>query len=187
MTMIIQRSLVVVLLVGSVACAASSRQRPVGVGDVAQGTDSLVSVRKQFEGSWTLVSLHFTTPDGKQSNVDASGTLSSDAFGELAIQYKMSEQGVKSLASLGVQSPNPVITTSGRAVFNPQLKQVTYTSEDFEKRSGGFDPKLAALRANPFALERIRYYSFESDGTLRLATKYDSGTEAIVSRWKKGS
>jgi hypothetical protein len=182
---IINATLVVVLLVTATGCTASSRQRPVSVGDVDTGTGSLAATRKQFEGSWKLVSLHITAPDGNKADLDATGTLTSDSFGTLSIEYRLSDQGLKSMAAMGVTSPNPVISTTGRAVFNPQNQSVTYTSEDFAARSAGFDPKLAASRANPFALERIRYYSFETDGTLRLATKYDSGSEAIVSRWKK--
>ena len=182
-----KRTLVVLLLIASAACAASSRQRPVGVGDVGSGADSLASARKQFEGNWTLMSMSITAQDGRKSDLEATGTLTSDAFGVLAIQYRLSDAGVKSLAALGITSPNPVITTTGQAVINPQNKQVTYTSDDFEARSAGFDPKLAAARANPFALERVRYYNFEGDGTLRLSTKYDSGTEAIVTRWKRAN
>ena len=53
-----------------------------------------------------------------------------------------------------------------------------------EERALGFDPKLAAQRANPFALERIRYYEFRADGTLMLSTKYETGKEAAVSLWE---
>jgi hypothetical protein len=182
---IIKRTFVVALLIASAGCAASSRQRPVDVGDVSTGADSLAATRKQFEGNWKLVSLQISAEDGKKSDLDATGSLTSDAFGVLAIEYRLSEQGLKSMAAMGIKSPNPVISTTGQAVFDVQQRRVTYTSEDFEARSAGFDPKLAAARANPFALERIRYYTFESDGTLRLATKYDNGAEAIVSRWKK--
>ena len=49
------------------------------------------------------------------------------------------------------------------------------------------DPQTAARRQNPFALERIRYYSFDDQGILALATRYDNGSEAVVSKWKKSS
>ena len=48
----------------------------------------------------------------------------------------------------------------------------------------GFDPQLAALRSNPFSLERTRSYLFSNDGTLRMATKYEDGKDALVSVWK---
>ena len=43
--------------------------------------------------------------------------------------------------------------------------------------SVAFDPDACAQRANPFALERVRYYTFGADGTLTLATRYDNGQE----------
>jgi len=49
----------------------------------------------------------------------------------------------------------------------------------------GFDPTLAAQRANPFALERVRYYTLGTDGTLTLNTRYEDGREAAVSHWKR--
>ncbi len=58
---------------------------------------------------------------------------------------------------------------------------------DTTQKALGFDPDLAARRANPFALERARYYTFEEDGTLTLATRHDNGNDASVSRWKRGA
>jgi len=64
--------------------------------------------------------------------------------------------------------------------MNRRLKVI-----DFEERALGFDPTLAAARANPFALERIRYYDLRADGMLSLSTRCDSGKEAAVSLWKR--
>ena len=72
-----------------------------------------------------------------------------------------------------------------RVVIDTQQNRITYIGDDFEARALGFDPKLAAARANPFALERIRYYKFETDGTLTLSTRYDDGKEAAASQWKR--
>ena len=72
----------------------------------------------------------------------------------------MSDVGSKALAGVGVKSPNPVVSTTGRVVFDTQQQRITLSSaDDFEEKALGFDPKLAAARANPFALERIRYYA----------------------------
>ena len=65
--------------------------------------------------------------------------------------------------------PTPVISTTGRAVINPQQRTITYQSEKAETEL--LDPKLAALRANPFALERIRYYTIGADGVLTMTTR----------------
>jgi hypothetical protein len=47
------------------------------------------------------------------------------------------------------------------------------------------DAGVAAKRDNPLAAERVRYYKFDSDGTLVLSTRYPDGKEASVGRWKR--
>lgn len=171
--------------VAASACASRPRQTPLPTTPVNEGADTMSAVRKQLEGQWTLVSLNVTADDGRQQAIDASGLLNSDAFGNLHIEYRMSEAGQKALAALGIKTPNPVISTSGRVVIDPQKKLITYVGEDVKTQ--GFDPDLAARRANPFALERPRFYAFDADGTLTLTSRYDSGKDAAVGRWKKSS
>ena len=166
------------------ACAAAPRARPLPTERV-ESTNATTAARKQFEGHWSLVSFKVNAPDGRQINVDATGDLNFDAFGVLQVQYKMSDAGLKALASVGVTSPNPVISTTGRVVIDTQQNRITYIGDDFEERALGFDPKLAAARANPFALERIRYYKLGDDGMLTLSTHYDDGKDANVSQWKR--
>ena len=178
--------IVTVLALAAVsACAASPRQRPLPTERIESGPNSTTAVRKQFEGNWTLVSFKVSAEDGRQVDVDATGNLSFDGFGVLGVRYQMSDAGLNSLASVGVTSPNPVISTTGRVVIDTQQHRITYIGDDFEERALGFDPKLAAARANPFALERIRYYDLRADGTLSLSTRYESGKDAAVSLWKR--
>ena len=167
------------------ACAAAPRQRPLPTEKIETGPNSTSAVRKQFEGQWSLVSFKVNGQDGRQTNVDAKGDLTFDPFGVLKIQYQMSDQGLKELTSVGVTSPNPVVSTTGRVVFDTQAHKITYLADDFEERALGFDPKLAAARANPFALERVRYYAIGNDGLLTLSTKYENGKDAAVSQWKR--
>ena len=169
----------------AIGCASSPRQRPVGVGDVDTGPESLTAVRQQLDGKWTLATLAIFDETGNKVNVEATGTLVADAYGGLAIEYRMSDAGQKALGSLGIVSPNPVMTTSGRVAIEPRQRQITYVGADYTKQ-GGYDAALAAKRANPFALERIRYYTFNADGTLSLATRHDNGKDAVVSTWKRG-
>jgi hypothetical protein len=179
--------LVISCMAGSlIGCAASPRQRPIPTTAIAEGAMTADGVRKQLEGRWVLVSLTVTAEDGRRTAVEATGALTSDEFG-MHVEYRMSDSGQKSLAALGITSPDPVISTTGRVVIDPRQQQITYVGEDFEKRAQGFDPDLAARRANPFALERTRYYAFGDDGTLTLSTRYDSGKEAAVSHWRRTS
>jgi hypothetical protein len=139
-----------------------------------------------LDGKWALVSLTVYTADGRTSKIAAEGTLTSD-FSSMVIEFRMAESGQKALADLGIKSPNPTISTSGRVLINIQKHEITYANDDLRRRAMGFDPSLDALRKNPFALERLRYYTFGPDNTLRLSTRYDDGKEASVSVWKKAS
>jgi len=164
-------------------CAASERQRPLQTSPVATSGNTLEAARKQLEGRWTLVSLEYAAPDGKRATVEGTaGTLTADGFGNLEIEYRLSESGVKALGSLGFKTPSPIISTTGRSVINVDQKSIVYVDD----KAQPFDPKVAAGRQNPFALERTRYYDFGADGLLTLTTRHDDGKDAAVSKWKKG-
>jgi hypothetical protein len=175
------------VMLASSACAAKPRGRPLRTTPIAEGAGTLESARNFLAGRWVLDSLRITTEDGRGAAIEAAGALTADPNGTLAIEYRMSEAGQKTLASLGIDAPDPVISTSGRVVIDPQQRQITYLGDDFQQRAQGFDPDLAARRANPFALERTRHYTLETDGTLVLSTRYDTGKDAIVSRWKRAN
>ena len=145
---------------------------------------NLGEARAALEGKWTLASMTATATDGRSARIDAAGTLISD-FANLTIEFRISDRGLEALRGLGIKAPNPVIATSGRVVIDTQKHLITYASDDINKKMLGFDPQLAALRSNPFSLERERSFLFSNDGTLRMATRYEDGKEALVSVWKR--
>ena len=153
----------------------------------AQTPHTMEEARKALEGRWVLVSLNVSAADGRSVTVDATGVQLFESFGALSIDYRMSDEGVKTLAGLGIKTPNAVVSTSGRVVIDTQQRRITHVGDDFERRMAEFDRDLDARRKNPFALERTRHYTVEADGILRLATRYEDGKEALVSRWKKGT
>lgn len=163
-------------------CAASPRQRPIETTRVADSGITLQSVRRQFEGRWTLAGLEYRSPDGRRSVIEGTmGTLTADAFGNMSVEYRMSPTGIAALAEMGFTAPNPVISTTGVVAIDIDLQSVAY----LDNAQQPFDPAAAAGRANPFALERVRYYAFSPDGTLTLTTRYDDGSAAVVSTWKR--
>jgi uncharacterized protein RhaS with RHS repeats len=180
-------SIILCVALALTACAARPRTRPLHTTPIAEGPNTMEAARKALEGRWVLIALNVTSADGPSAVVDATGTLTSDAFGNLHIEFRMSETGQKTLERLGIKSPDPVISTTGQVVIDPQQRQITYVGEGFDKRASGFDPDLAARRTNPFALERTRYYVLGADAVLTLSTRHDNGKDAAVSRWKKGS
>jgi hypothetical protein len=173
-------------LVGTgAACQARPSQRPLKTSPVTEGPNTMESVRQALQGRWVLVSLNVTAEDGRAATIDATGVLTADAFGNMSVEYRMSEAGQKQLASLGLKTPAPVISTSGNVAIDPQQHRISYVGDDFLKTA--LDADVAARRANPFSLERTRYYEFSADGGLTLSTRYDSGKNAAMSRWKKSS
>ena len=166
-------------------CKGGTSSMPYRTSPVASGPETVEAARKALEGTWTLISLTVQNASGARATPQATGTLNWDAFGNLTIEYRISDSGLKALDAIGVRPPTPVIRTEGRAVINPQKKEVQYVPPDAPSRP--FDPKLAAARADPFALERLRYYAVDVDGILALSTRHDNGQDAAVGRWKKGS
>lgn len=163
-----------------------SGQTPQTAQPAVKQPATLAEARKALGGKWLLVTLTVHNADGRSALVDASGTLTMD-FNNLAIEFRMTETGLKTLADLGIKSPNPIISSSGHVEIDTQQRKIAYVGEDFQEKALGFDPALAAKRANPFALERVRYYVFNADGTLRLATHFDNGKDASVSVWKRSA
>jgi hypothetical protein len=177
------RRILAVMLAGVLAgCAAAPRQRPLPTKPIDQGADTISGERRALQGQWTLVSLDVATDDGRSRKVDAEGRLSFDEFANLSIEFRMSDAGIAALESIGVRSPNPVISTTGQASIDPAQHRITYVPPDAGSRA--FDPALAASRANPFALERVRYYTLD-DSVLTLMTRHDNGVNAATSRWRR--
>ena len=147
---------------------------------------TLAEARKALAGKWHLLSLTVHAADGRSAAIEATGFLTAD-FSDMTVQFNMSPKGMQALSSIGITSPNPVISTTGQVMIDTQQRRISYVGADFQKKLMEFDKELAAKRANPFALERIRTYVFLEDGTLRLATQHDDGKDASVSVWKKAS
>jgi hypothetical protein len=168
------------------ACAkAQPRQRPLNTNPIASGTGTMEVERKKLQGRWTLASLT-VTENGRKAPVDATGVLTFDGFGNLQIEYRMSESGRKTLEGMGIKVPNPVLSTAGNVAIDPVGKQITYVGAENQKKALGFDPDLAARRANPFTLERVRYYRFDDENALTLMTRHDDGSEGATAQWKRG-
>jgi hypothetical protein len=186
---IISAALVVVpQLIGARAQTAKPTPTPTStvkeMPTAARQPANLGEARVALEGKWTLASMTANATDGRSARIDAAGTLISD-FANLTIEFRISDRGLEALRGLGIKAPNPVIATSGRVVIDTQQHLITYASDDINKKMLGFDRQLAALRSNPFSLERERSYLFSNDGTLRMATRYENGKDALVSVWKR--
>jgi hypothetical protein len=178
----VKRSLFVGLSLAAVALGATA----CATTPVAQGAaNTTQSARRELEGKWTLETMVVNSQNGRRVTPQAAGDMSLDEFGNLSIEYRLTDAGRAALESIDLKSPNPVISGKGRVAIDPQRKVVTYQAPDANARA--LDPEAAALRANPLSLEHTRYYSVASNGILTLITKYENGREATRSTWKRAS
>jgi hypothetical protein len=167
------------MTVGLALGAAGCKTTPVATGSA----NTTVSARKQLEGKWTLVAMTVNSTDGKRVTPQAAGDLTMDEFSNLKIEYRLADSGRSALEGIGLRSPNPVISESGRVAIDPQRHTVSYMPPDANARA--LDADTAALRANPLALEHLRYYTIGSNGILTLTTRYENGKEATRTTWKR--
>jgi hypothetical protein len=105
------------------ACAASPRQRPVGVGDVGTGAGSLQAVRKQLAGTWTLTRFEVLNPAGQLQPVRAKAQLTYDDFGNMSIKGVLEEPlpGQKSITDA------PALMYEGRATIDTVRQELVLT------------------------------------------------------------
>jgi hypothetical protein len=96
------------------ACAASPRQRPVGVGDVSSGQGSLEATRKALEGTWTLTQFEVAGAGGKLTPVRAKAQLTYDGFGNLSIKGVLEEP----LPGQTTVTDQPALAYTGRVVID---------------------------------------------------------------------
>jgi hypothetical protein len=161
-------ALVVSVGLAALAAACSQgqpRQRPLQTNPIEAGPNSLESVRRQFNGTWELVSLDtFPTPGGAGVPVKgARGVLTYDEFGNLALTGT---------------AGTPIVEYKGRAVIDV-AKQELYL-QAIEGRGGVEElPKEVdpALR---------RKYAFEGE-LLKLSTIDAQGRITATMVWKRRS
>jgi hypothetical protein len=166
------------------ACHAAPIHKPLPTTRIdTAGATTVEAARRELQGAWTLVSLDIAAEDGRTASVQADGDLTLDEFGNLHIEYRLSDAGQATLEQLGIHYPNAKISTNGRAVIDAREHRITYMPPDAGSRP--FDPELAKNRGNPFALERVRYYALDEGGMLTLTTRHENGQDAAKSKWKK--
>ena len=149
-------------------CQAAPRARPVKMGPVDAGAGSVEAARRQLQGTWQLVELDILSPSGEKTPVQASGRLTYDDHGNIAMRGTITGSAQVDPSALNFE---------GRVAIDPdahtiKLTAVTAKSAD-DKR---VDPKLDA--------SKTRYYTFEGD-LLKTTLKDASGTSTAMATWKR--
>lgn len=148
-------------------CQAAPRARPVEMGPVDTGLNSVESVRRQLEGTWALVSL-VVYSSGQPQPAQASGRLTYDKYGNMAIEATITG---------GAQLEPSALNASGRVTIDPGKKTLVIggiTAESADQRR--IDPKLDA--------SHVRYYDLQGD-QLTTTTKDANGAPTATVTWKR--
>jgi hypothetical protein len=145
------------------ACAAAPLERPIEMGPVDTGPASLEAVRRQFQGTWDLVSLDtFPKPGGTAVPVTgATAVLTYDEYGNL---------NMKGTAS------SPILDYSGRALIDVAKQELHLQAVS---GSGGADdlPKEVDFAA-------VRKYAFDG-ALLKMSTIDAQGNITATAVWKR--
>lgn len=150
------------------ACPSAPRARPVKMGPVDTGINSVESVRRQLEGTWELVSLDVYSASGEKETAQAKGRLTYDKYGNMAI---------KGTITSGQHIEKADLNLSGRVTIDPdnhifRFGGITAATPDDRR----VDPKL-----DP---NHVRYYEFEGE-LLKTTTKNANGVTTATLTWKK--
>ena len=155
------------------ACAASSRQRPVSMGDVNTGAESLAATRKQLEGTWTLTRFEVADNTGRLIAVRAKAQLTYDAFGNLSIRGVLEEP----LPGQQTVTESPALAYTGKAVIDTVRKEMVLTGTNATVEP---DPSLLA-KIGP---ELRRRYEF-GEGTLTISVMNANGGATSRATFRK--
>ena len=150
------------------ACQKAPRVRPVKMGDVDTGGDSVEGVRRRLKGTWEVVTLDVFTADGQKHPAQAKGTLTYDEFGNMAIKGQILG---------GDQVEKADLDLSGRVTIDPVKHILRFggiTAETPDQRR--LDPKLD--------LNNVRFYEFDGE-LLKTTTKNAGGATTATITWKK--
>lgn len=149
-------------------CQSAPRTRPLRTSAVASGAGSTEAVRKQLEGTWTLVSFSVADASGAARPVPAAGRLTYDAYGNLDLSGTLEDP-----AAAGASAT--ALAFKGRIVVDAAQSRLVLADV-----SGNVD--VAALPAT-MAPDKVRYYAFDGD-TLSLETR--DGTRLLARTvWRK--
>ncbi len=153
----------------TVACTASERQRPIGLGDVYTGAGSMEARRRQLQGTWDLMALESSPPSGgARVPIVAKGTLVYDEFGNLTIDAHTDDPAAPVAAREAIQ-----LSFKGRAVIDPAKKELRLMD-----MIGNVDPNEV------LSPERRRLFNIDAD-TLTLSSVDQRGDITAISTWRR--
>jgi hypothetical protein len=171
----LRRALVFSVLAAAAGCAGGPRQRPVEMGPVDTGPQTIAAARKYLAGRWTLETFEVFPPGKSPITLKGAGTLSYDDFGNLKIEIRADEKSSDLLRAAGIDIRDGVISSEGRTAVDMQNRTLTYIV-----------PSQAPNTVGPLGLQRPRHWQVEGD-VLTLTTKDEAGKPLSVGVWRRTS
>jgi hypothetical protein len=131
------------------ACAGAPRQRPVRMGPVTQGADSVEGARRLLQGDWSLASYETIAPDGSRATHPVTGLLTYDEFGNLSLRAQLNRDG----------QPPAVLEYRGRAVIDARASMLRVEGVQYTERPTGVSPEITEA----VSLDKPRHYQISGD------------------------
>jgi hypothetical protein len=154
--------MVAVMAVAAGCADKRARVRPIKVGTVDTGPQSLEAARRQLEGTWELAAL---TSGPGAAPLKASGRMTYDAYGNMSVKGTI--EGVSSSAAA-------LLDYQGRAVIDAAKQQLRLVG----------DAAPGAATPAEMSADKLRQFAFEGD-LLKISTIDASGAIIATATWRK--
>ena len=155
---------IITLLVAG--CAAGPRQRPIPTQPIDTLEGSLQSVRRQFAGTWDLVTYETLDTPGQSVLVPATGQILCDEFGNIQFVGELD----RTSAEAGIVE---TLNGAGRLAIDVPMQR--FMILDLEGNLNLGQDEFAAAPA-----DRFRYYEFDGDELLITVKDESDRTTANV-------
>jgi hypothetical protein len=150
------------------ACAAAPLEKPIPIGPIETGPQSLTATRKAIEGTWTLESLEVVDAAGARRPVKAGGQLTYDAFGNMTIRGVIEDPSLRDKI---------VLDYTGRITIDT-------VKHEFYPANLQSDRPVDAVEIAAISPDKVRRY--ELSGNSFVVTYLDAQTKpTAIARWKR--
>jgi hypothetical protein len=154
----------------AVGCQSAPRGRPVKLGPVETGPESLESVRARLQGTWELASFEVYPRTGPTVRRKVLGRLQFDQFGNMALAIRPEDQPIPADEKVQFDQQG-YLSYQGLFFVDTASKQLRYEIRQ-EKL-----PERYTDDANVAGPSRLRHYEL-TETELTLMSKDDDGRVA---------
>ena len=158
----------VALMMASGCAGLPERGRPIPLGPVESGPNSLESVRRVFEGQWDLVSAESYGATGQPVVIKGKGRLTYDAYGNLTVDARFDEGQEQADGSIA-----KLLSYKGRAVIDVAASRLVLQDMQKRIRVGRGRSRSDGGGQRPLLLVRRRSADLDDQGRRRQDDRED--------------